>query len=223
MAIAGLEPEGTDPANACRSTRPRSPHFLEAESAHQSFARREPLNSKLPITTARPSDEEPVARTYCVLSHVGLGESPARVSATARAELDFAKLGCVRGKIRPMALTNLRLVVKHVDGSRLGQRLVHGSTLSIPEFPVDLTWRTSVTYDLIPHATLTFVAQVEAPDGSIVAESWAGAINLEHSEGTDVPLEDFTVSEPGRYTVRATVDGKSLPPQTITIKRRDTP
>ena len=121
-----------------------------------------------------------------------------------------------------MALKNLRLAVKNVDGSRLGQRLMHGSTLFAPEFPVDLTWRTSVTYDLIAHASLTFVAQVEAPDGSIVAQSWAGAMNLENSEGVEIPLEDFTVSEPGRYTVRATVDGEPLPPQTITIKQRET-
>ena len=83
-----------------------------------------------------------------------------------------------------MALTNVRLAVKNVDGSRLGQRLSHGSTL-FAEFPVDLTWRTSVTYDSIAHASLTFVAQVEAPDGSIVAQSWAGAM-IENSEGAEI-------------------------------------
>jgi hypothetical protein len=122
-----------------------------------------------------------------------------------------------------MALTNLRVALKHIDGSRLGQRLTHGSTLFAPHFPVDLTWHASVTYDLVAHITLTFVAQVEAPDGSIVAESWAGAMNLANSAGVEIPIEDFTVSEPGRYTVRTTVDGEPLPPQHITITRRDTP
>jgi hypothetical protein len=122
-----------------------------------------------------------------------------------------------------MALTNLRVVVKNMDGSRLGQRLAHGSTLFAPEFPVDLTWHASLTYDLVSHATLTLVAQVEAPDGSIVAQSWAGAMNLANSAGVEIPIEEFSVSEPGRYTVRATVDGKPLPPQRITITRRDIP
>jgi hypothetical protein len=122
-----------------------------------------------------------------------------------------------------MALTNLRFALKNMDGSRLGQRLTHESTLFAPEMPFDLKWRASVTYDLIAHATLTFVAEVEAPDGSIVAQSWAGAMNLANSAGVEIPIEDFTVSEPGRYTVRATVDGESLPPHRITIKRRETP
>lgn len=122
-----------------------------------------------------------------------------------------------------MALTNLRIAVKNVDGSRLGQRLTHGSTLFVAEFPVDLTWHAHVTYDLVATGTLTFVAQVESPDGSIVAQSWAGAMNLANSAGVEIPIEDFTVAEPGRYTVRATVGGESLPPQRIAIKRRDTP
>jgi len=124
-----------------------------------------------------------------------------------------------------MALTNVRLAVRHVDGSRLGQRLMPGATLFVPEFPVDLTWHTTVSYDLIAHdVSLNFVAEVEAPDGTIIAQSWAGVTTLRgNSVGAEIPLEDFTVSEPGRYTVRATVDGESLPPHSITIKRRGAP
>lgn len=83
-----------------------------------------------------------------------------------------------------------------------------------------MTWWAHVSYDRVSHDShLDFKAWVEDPHGSIVARSWVGVIVLrEDYIGTDIPFTDFTVSEPGRYTVRATVNGQDLPAQVIEVK-----
>jgi hypothetical protein len=119
-----------------------------------------------------------------------------------------------------MALMNLRLAVAYVEGN-VRHEVTPGGTLFVPEFPANLEWWVRVSYDRTAEdEKLECLAEVVDKNGSILARSWVGVLVLHrHTVGTDIPLTDFQVSGPGRFTVRATVNGKPLPGQTVTVDK----